>query len=177
MLSRFEYQTILHKMMRKHLTPKFINKIMKDDQLYGELLTALMEADWKHDLDDHGHVNKFGFRRNSFKWAIGRIKREYSYHKKYKVCEFSNFDGIGDSKYEANDINMFLEDFRSAIKTSKVLKPKEKLCLEGAFIQMKPLEKIRDNSKASTKECINRGLDKLEGGYGIFKLKRISNNC
>jgi hypothetical protein len=177
MLSRRQYQRILHKLLQKHVPQKFMDRVMKDNQLYGELLTAIMESDWKFELDNHGHTTPYGFRRNGFKWKIGRIKREWCYHKKYKVCEYSNFDSIGTREYEANDINLYFEEFRRAITNSKNLKKSERICLIGKFMDMKPLEQIGPKCSKAKKRCLNRGIDKLEGGYGIFKLRRVSKHC
>lgn len=176
MLSRTKYVEILNKMLVKNLSPKLVGIIINDDQLYGNLLTAIMIADWKGELKSGVGHQSYGYRQLGFKWEIGRIKREFYYHKKYKICEYENFNGVADHKTEVEDGNLFYEEFVDAIKKSKVLKTKEKEYLTKLFIDLKPLpDKEVDKKRAQSN--INRGLSKLNEQYSIFKPTRIRTNC
>ena len=127
-----------------------------------------MIADWKGELKNEVGHQSYGYRQLGFKWTIGRIKRQFSYHKKYKVCEYENFNGIPDHKTEVEDGNLFYEEFIEAIQKSRVLKEKEKDYLTETFIKLQPLPTVeKDNKRA--KANINRGLLKLNEQYRIFK--------
>ncbi len=143
MLSRNEYVDILETLIGIYTNDYFSQVIRNNDDIYNDLLVAVMEADWKHELDDRGHTENYGFRRNMFLWKLGKIKREYSRPKNhYYQC--ASFDHWPDYTYEANDTNMFFEEFREDINKSTKLDKKEKKCLVGKFIEMKEKESLHN---------------------------------
>lgn len=172
MLSDKEYIEILEKLINT-CAPKLAKAIRADGEFYGELLTSIMEADWKFQSKPGYFLE--GFRKQMFLWRLGQLKRNFL-HPKNHYLKCSNFDGWADYRYKANDINVFFEEFRKKIVSSKKLSKKERLYLTELFINMKSIFDLQVQPH-SAKCTINRGIDKLEGGYGIFKLDRVRRYC
>ncbi len=175
MLSRDEYVKLLNKMINKNLPPNMVDKIMKDDQRYGDLLTQIMIADWKGELKSGEGHQSYGYRQLGFKWGIGRIKREFYYHGKYNIYECSSFDSMSNQKDDIDDNNLFYEEFIQDILNSKVLKKKEKQYMVDTFIKLEPIPKKEVDQKRA-KANITRGLNKLKDEYKIFKVRGIRSN-
>ena len=175
MLNYSEYEEITRAMIFGYLPKKLSFCILKDNQLFGELVSSIMESDWKHERDSKNIITKkddnAGYRILGFRWKIGAYKRWLIQQQKYGVLRCASFDGMGDTKYKPNDVNMFFEDFKSAINTNKNLKPKERQDLIELFCDNKQI--LDSKNKYTRVQRINKGISKLPGEYGIFTIKRL----
>jgi hypothetical protein len=168
MLSRRQYEFITNKLISTHLGgTKLGNLIIKDNDLYGRLLSEIMMADWKFD----GRGNLEGYRKQRFLWMISNIKLEVGKlsREAYRVEGFAQED----VKTRVTDENIFYEEFANAITNSKILTKKEKTDLSDVFINLKPIPIKREGERL--KSNINRGLSKLNEQYSIFKSTKKQN--
>jgi hypothetical protein len=162
MLSRRDYEFITNKLISTHLRgTKLAGIVIKDNDLYGRLLSEIMMADWKFD----GRGNLEGYRKQRFLWMVSGIKSEIGKlsREAYRVEGFAQED----IRTRITDENIFYEEFINSITNSKILTKKEKTDLSDVFINLKPIPIKREGQRL--KSNINRGLSKLNEQYRIFK--------
>ncbi len=168
MLLLKDYGTIVSKMLTNY-PHGFSNLIRNDSELYGELITAVMKADWKNERDSQRQVglnDNWGYRQLQFMWEIGRIRRFLHTQQKYGVVRCASFDGYGSREYEANDNNILLEELQNEIlKKSKKFRKREREGLIGKFVNF---DLDPPKNKSTVRRNINLGIKKLKKEYNIF---------
>jgi len=175
-----QYEEIAKKILHKIHKPLY-KDIIKDVEKFGEIVKALMIADWKF----NGIGNKYGYRKQYIQWTIGKMYGKTK--NQAKIVEDILPDGrnlldnllteecIENLDYEAIDIQDELEKLSSRILNSQVLTTKEKSYLTDCFInklEIADIAKKNNIYKKSVIAILKKGLLKL--GLNNGNISRFS---
>ncbi len=158
-----EYETIAKKILNASF-PKVSNWVTKDPDRFGQIVTALISADWQWD----GRGTLVGYRKQRVSWCLKTLlskekKKMMSIHHCFNdSVELLDTipDEIGPDLVEyADKIDVLLKK----VKKSSVLTKREKSFIERYFTNIS-LDHICEDfgiSKECVKSTIKRGLDKM----------------
>jgi predicted DNA-binding protein YlxM (UPF0122 family) len=161
-LSLDEYQNIAEKLLSASF-PKLAAHIMSDNEKMGEVINALIKADWHYD----GRGTIYGYRKQRVAWVISNFfnkKQDLSLN--YDITESMELsDTIPDKlHFDSVEYRDELENLRDKIANSKVLTGKEKICISRYLTEGVELADIAtelDIHKEAVKLSVRRGLSKL----------------
>jgi predicted DNA-binding protein YlxM (UPF0122 family) len=161
-LSLKEYQNIAAKLLSASF-PRVAGHIMQDNEKFGEVVSALMMADWNFD----GRGSLYGYRKQRVHWTImGLIKDKPNLSLNFNITDSLELvDTLPDKEqYDSVEYNDRKDFLRDKITNSKVLTEKEKTCISQYLTEDVELAKIADDldiHKEAVKMSIRRGLSKL----------------
>ena len=161
-LSLKDYQSIAERLLTKSF-PKFAQHILNDSEKLGEIIHALMLADWNFD----GRGTLYGYRKQRVSWAISAI-----YNKKadlslnYNITDTMELcDTLPDKmSFDMVEYEDRIDNLRDRLTNSKVLTEKEKICISQYLTEGLELDTIAKNldiHKEAVKMSVRRGLSKL----------------
>lgn len=144
MLTIREYEQIAVKIIKAQCTSTIANYIYKDEDRFGEVVNAIMDADWKW----NGAGDIYGYRKQRAQWCIYKIINKMGESKnKHKVHNFSElkYENFKDKK-NSNILDVEQKDYvENLIKNLSTLDDTERSFLTQLLITQESTENIAKN--------------------------------
>lgn len=105
MLSYKEYQLIAKKMLFKSCNKNLSNKILKDNDAFGELISEIMIADWKFNLTKCENIeNIYPFRKQRCDWFIKKYIKQIKSRQQFFSMSGDTIDKVAEEKLKQKEI-------------------------------------------------------------------------